>query len=462
MQKHTSSSFKQLFSKKSKKKGICLQEQSSALVNEQSELFTTKTNNATDANVSPVIQKTADIVSKSSSSDSDSWPLLLEDGDMVPNAASKPNTNKKNLFAEDNDDSGRASYHRKDSSKSEGRSHVVQLKSSMKKSSSENIVGKAKKLSRISSVRARSKSRKPKKNLFDEENKAEAKKNEGDDECGGLWGDDANRSSKAPKMILKDGMQVPNSVLQMAYGNEKSTSPKKISSDSNTNSVTDEKKKILSDTNVFVERISSVLPAEKLVNKGTTLFTEWVLSPARARTKSRMLPVTTSKQTSGSFISTSDQSARSLTEFKKSKVDSTKSLDSREIKRAERRERIKDIPSEIQIQDQETRHSPIPILTYFLDNISEIEDSEYMFQSPNTSVLGCGRGCGGFDYADSTVCSVENGMMYDDIADDDTSGLHTSARDDNVSRTDGEMRDGLYTAERDTIDEGSTWLDGLL
>ena len=85
-----------------------------------------------------------------------------------------------------------------------------------------------------------------------------------------------------------------------------------------------------------------------------------------------------------------------------------------------------------------------------------------MFQSPNTSVLGCGRGCGGFDYADSTVCSVENGMMYDDIAEDDTSGLHTSARDDNVSRTDGEMRDGLYTAERDTIDEGSTWLDGLL
>ena len=259
-------------------------------------------------------------------------------------------------------------------------------------------------------------------------------------------------------MILKDGMQVPNNVLQMAYG------PKKISSDSNTNSVTDEKKKILSDTNVFVERISSVLPAEKLVNKGTTLLTEWVLSPARARTKSRMLTVTTSKQTSGSFISTSDRSARSLTEFKKSKVDSTKSLDSREIKRAERRERIKDIPSEVQIQDyQDTRHSPIPILTYFLDNISEIEDSEYMFQSPNTSVLGCGRGCGGFDCADSTVCSVENGMMYDDIADDDTNGLHTSAWDDDVSRTDGEMRDGLYRiSERDTIDEGSTWLDGLL
>lgn len=377
MQKHTPSSFKQLFSKKSKKKkghtvGLgsednnndmsitCLQEQSSALVNKQSVLFTTKTNNANDANLSPVIQTNDDVVSKSSSSDSDSWPLLLEDGDIVPKAASKPNTNKKNLFAEDNDDSGHASYHRKDSSKSEGRSHVVQLKSSIKKSSSENIVGKAKKLSRISSVRTRSKSRKPKKNLFDEENKAEAKKNEGDDECGGLWGDDANRSSKAPKMILKDGMQVPNSVLQMAYGNEKSTSPnitipKKISSDSSTNSVTDEKKKILSDTNVFVERISSVLPAEKLVNKGTTLLTEWVLSPARARTKSRMLTVTTSKQTSGSFISTSDRSARSLTEFKKSKVDSTKSLDSREIKRAERRERIKDIPSEIQIQDQETR-----------------------------------------------------------------------------------------------------------
>ena len=152
------------------------------------------------------------------------------------------------------------------------------------------------------------------------------------------------------------------------------------------------------------------------------------------------------------------------TGFKKSKkVDSTKSLDSREIKRAERIERIKDIPSEIQIQDQDTRHSPIPILTYFLDNISEIEDSEYMFQSPNTSVLGCGRGCGGFDCADSTVCSVENGMMYDDIADDDTNGLHTSAWDDDVSRTDGEMRDGLYRiSERDTIDEGSTWLDGLL
>ena len=445
----------------------CLQEQSSALVNKQSVLFTTKTNNANDANASPVIQTNDDIVSKSSSSDSDSWPLLLEDGDIVPKAASKPNTNKKNLFAEDNDDSAHASYHRKDSSKSEERSHVVQLKNSnTKKSSSEIIVGKAKKLSRISSVRTRSKSRKPKKNLFDEENKAEAKKNEGDDECGGLWGDDANRSSKAPKMILKDGMQVPNSVLQMAYGNEKSTSPnitipKKISSDSSTNSVTDEKKKILSDTNVFVECISSVLPAEKLVNKGTALFTEWVLSPARARTKSRMLTVTTSKQTSGSFISTSDRSARSLTEFKKSKVDSTKSLDSREIKRAERRERIKDIPSEVQIQDYQD-NSPIPILTYFLDNISEIEDSEYMFQSPNTSVLGCGRGCGGFDCADSTVCSVENGMMYDDIADDDTNGLHTSAWDDDVSRTDGEMRDGLYTAERDTIDEGSTWLDGLL